>query len=397
MLVYVINRKGIPLMPCSSARARLLLKEGKASVLQRTPFTIRLIHGSSGYVQPITLGVDSGFMNVGLSAVSAGKELYAANVKLRSDIVRLNSKRRMYRQSRRGRKTWYRQPRFDNRKKPGGWLTPSIQHKLESHIKLINQIKAILPIVKTVVEVAAFDIQKIKNPDIGGAGYQNGDQRGFWNVRGYVLYRDGYRCQAPGCNHKDPYLNVHHIESRQTGGDRPGNLITLCKSCHHMHHNGRLSLKVRAPTGYKAETFMTIVRWRLVSQTGSESTFGYITKSRRIDLGLKKSHVNDAFVIAGGTFQNRTEFFTVHQVRKCNRKLFKGGRSHIKNTASREVFGFRQWDKVRLAGKELFIKGRRLSGFFSLSEITGKQVCEASYKKLKLLERASTLLIERSR
>ena len=203
MLVHVINKEGRPLMPCSPAKARLLLKEGNAAVCKRTPFVIRLLHGSSGYVQPVILGVDIGFIHVGLSAVSEKKELYAADVSLRNDIVKLNSERRMYR----------RQPRFDNRKKPEGWLAPSIQHKVDSHIKLIDKVRGILPVSRIVIEVANFDIRKIKNPEIEGNGYQNGEQSGFWNVREYVLYRDGHRCQAPGCSHKDPVLNVHHLVS----------------------------------------------------------------------------------------------------------------------------------------------------------------------------------------
>ena len=73
----------------------------------------------------------------------------------------------------------------------------------------------------------------------------------------------------------------------------------------------------------------------------------------------------------------------------------KGGRSHIRNTAPREIFGFRQWDKVLCAGQELFIKGRRLRGYFALSGLTGKFVKNVNYKNISLIERANTFLIER--
>ena len=395
-MVYVLNKNGRPLMPCSSRKARMLLSAGKAAVVKRTPFVIRLVHGSSGYVQAVTLGVDSGFTHVGLSAVTGTKEVYAADVELRKDLVDLNSERRMYRRNRRNRKTWYRQPRFDNRRKPEGWLAPSIQHKLDSHKKLIGNVKAILPVNQVIIEVAAFDIQKIKNPDIETTGYQNGDQAGFWNVREYVLYRDGHRCQAPKCNGKDKILNVHHIESRKTGGNRPDNLITLCESCHDKHHKGVVRLTIKLSKGFKAETFMSMVRWRLVNETGADPTYGYITKTNRIALGLAKSHVNDGYVIAGGTVQERISPFKIKQVRKCNRKLFKGDRSHIRNTAPRLVKGFQRYDKVSFQGQECFVFGRRSTGCFDLRLLDGTKIhASANAKRIKRLERANTFLVER--
>ncbi|MDR1539428.1 MAG: HNH endonuclease, partial [Clostridiales bacterium] len=95
----------------------------------------------------------------------------------------------------------------------------------------VVNIHKILPIAKTIVEVAAFDIQKIKNPDTSGKDCQQGDQMGFWNAGEYVLFRDGHACHGRR-NCKNPILNVHRIESRKTGGDAPDNLITLCEDCH---------------------------------------------------------------------------------------------------------------------------------------------------------------------
>ena len=216
-------------MPTSPAKARRLLKAGKAKVIKRTPFTIQLIYGSTGYKQPITLGVDTGYKHVGLSAVSDNKELLSSEVKLRTDIVKLLSERKMYRRNRRNR-LWYCEARFLNRikSKKSGWLAPSIQHKLDSHIKAVEFVKSILPVTEITVEAAAFDIQKIKpwraqetalagslalkDPNIQGTGYQNGVQKDFWNVREYVLYRDGHICQH--CGKSNTILNVHHIERK---------------------------------------------------------------------------------------------------------------------------------------------------------------------------------------
>lgn len=400
--IYVLSKRGEPLMPCSPRKARFLLKHGKAIVKTRTPFTIQLTVATGETVQPVTLGVDSGYSVIGLSALTSREELYSSGVQLRTDIVRLNSERRQYRRARRNRKTWYRKPRFLNRKKSEGWLAPSIQHKLDSHIKVINRVKGILPISFINIEVAAFDIQKIKNPDREGIDYQNGVQKGFWNVREYVLYRDGHTCQHCKGKSKDKVLEVHHIVSRQTGGDRPDNLITLCRTCHDNVSKGDLELKLKPSKGFKAETFMSMVRWRLVNTLRNmgnavSHTYGYITKSRRIELKLSKSHINDAFVIAGGNGQIRLPIqHIMRQVRKCNRKLFRGDRSHIRNTAERIIHGFQRFDKVLWRGIECFVFGRRTTGYFDLRKADGTKIhSSVSHKQISLLERAKTLLIQR--
>ena len=329
MLVYVISIDGKPLMPCKAAKARKLLRAGRAKVVKRTPFTIQLNFECENKVQDVKLGVDTGYKNVGLSAVSNTKELFRSEVELRTDIVKLLSERHQYRRTRRNR-LWYRKARFLNRvrTKKNGWLASSVQHRLDSHIKAINFVKSILPITSITVEAAAFDIQKIKNPKISGAEYQNGDQKGFWNVREYVLYRDGHKCQACNGKSKDKILNVHHIESRKIGGDKPDNLITLCESCHKAYHAGKIDLKVKKHKAFKAETVMSILRWKIVNSlrelgNAVNITYGYITKSARIALKLDKSHANDAFCIAGGTEQERTNILQGKYIKRNNRSLEK--------------------------------------------------------------------------
>jgi N6-L-threonylcarbamoyladenine synthase len=401
-VVYVLNMRGKPLMPCKPQKARKLLKHGKAKAVKRTPFTIQLKYATGEAVQPVTLGVDSGFKNIGLSAVSGTQELYAAEIKLRDDMVKLNSERRQYRRARRHRKTWHRKPRFLNRgNKSKGWLAPSIRNKLDAHVKAVNQVKQILPVDRIIIEVAAFDIQKIKTPDIRGEQYQQGEQLGFWNVREYVLHRDGHKCLHCKGKSKDPVLNVHHIESRQIGGDRPDNLMTLCETCHKKHHRGEIKLKIKASNGFKAETFMTMIRWMLVNRlqeagNAVSHTYGHITKHRRIRLKIQKTHANDAFVIAGGNGQTRSPEYTIKQVRKCNRKLFKGIRSHIRNTAPRHIKGFQRFDKVLFKGVECFIFGRRATGYFDLRKLDGAKVhASARSTDCILLESARTFLTER--
>ena len=169
--VFVINQNNKPLMPCKPRKARKLLESGKAKVKHLTPFTIQLIHKTGGNKQPVTLGNDSGYLHVALTARTEKEELLSIDATLRNDMVKLNSERRMYRRTRRSR-LWHREPRFSNRAKEKGWLAPSFQHKLDSHEKLVDFVKSILPITRTITEGANFDIQKIKNPSIFGYQYQ---------------------------------------------------------------------------------------------------------------------------------------------------------------------------------------------------------------------------------
>lgn len=207
-MVYVLNQDGQPLMPTENhAKVRVLLKENKAKVVRRCPFTIQLLYRSTNYTQEISLGVDAGSKHIGISATTKDKVLFEADVELRNDIVSLLSSRRQLRRSRRNRKLRYRKPRFNNRSRKAGWLAPSVQQKVNTHLVVIRKMHEIMPVSKIRVEVASFDIQKIKNPGIKGAEYQQGEQLGFWNVREYVLFRDGHTCQC--CKGKS-YLWIYH-------------------------------------------------------------------------------------------------------------------------------------------------------------------------------------------
>ena len=321
-VVYVLNKKKEPLMPTNQSKARRLLRGKKAKVVKRFPFTIQLLEGTGEVKQEVVVGVDVGYQNVGLSAISKKKELFASEVSLRTDVVKLLSERRMYRSGRRN-KLWYRKPRFNNRSKSSSWLAPSVKGRLDSHIRLVNKISKLLPITKIIVETAKFDIQKINNPEISGSDYQNGVQKDFENVRAYVLFRDNHSCQY--CKKTNIKLIVHHLESRQTGGNRPDNLITLCEKCHGLFHKGKIKLDVKKKIGFKANTWMSIIRKRIMEELKKtfvvEETFGYITKNNRIERKMEKTHVNDAFIIANGNEQKRQNSYLIEQKRKNNRCL----------------------------------------------------------------------------
>jgi len=325
---YVVGKDGNPLDPTKRAgKVRRLLKNGQAKVFRRKPFTIQLLIDTTSYTKIYTLGIDAGYQHVGLSVISEVEEVFSAEVELLAGQVERNEERKSYRRTRRGHLR-YRAPRFDNRKRKEGWLAPSIQHKLDSHFRIIDLLKMILPISNTIIEVASFDTQKILNPDIEGLQYQEGCQKEFYNLREYILHRDGHKCQNPDCKNKDknPILELHHIVFQGKGGsDSPYNLITLCTKCHtSKNHKGFLKDWKPKIKSLKGATFMTSVRWKLVNALECKHTYGYITKSKRIEEKIEKSHANDAFIIAGG-HQNieRCQQFTIKQVRRNNRSLRK--------------------------------------------------------------------------
>ena len=245
--VYVLDRDGSPLMPTfRNGHVRRLLSEGRAVVVRRVPFTVRLTYDPSTHVvQPVTVGVDPGYGTAGISAGTAGRELLCAEVKMREDIVGKISSRRECRRTRRSRKLRHRAPRFDNRKRKEGFIPPSAEALVGGHLRVIGMVCGILPVRRIVLEVAQFDVRRLKDPDVSGEGYMHGETDGFWNTREYVLHRDGHRCRCCGGKSGDRVLEVHHLESRKTGGDSPGNLVTLCRTCHAGYHRGEIGLDLR--------------------------------------------------------------------------------------------------------------------------------------------------------
>ena len=417
-MVYVLNREGKPLMPTIRyGRVRRLLRKGYAVVVDYRPFTIQINYDTPNGVQEVSLGVDAGTKHVGFSATTKKKVLFEAELLLRSDIVEKLSTRREFRRTRRNRKTRYRKVRFLNRtrsKKPG-WLAPSVRQKVESHIYWVARICKFLPIKNITVETAQFDTQLLKAQEQGlplpqGTDYQKGEQLGFSNVREYVLFRDGHKCQCCKGKSKDSKLRVHHIESRKTGGNAPNNLITLCSECHAKYHRGEIKLPntVMRGTSLKDAAVMGIMRKsvfiRLKELFGDAipcyETYGYITKHTRIGAGLPKDHVVDARCISGnpGAESDRHYWF-IRKLRANNRQLHKSsilkGGIRKNNQAPREVHGYRLMDSVEYAGRHCFVNGRRQSGYFSLSDISGKTLAgSVSYKQLNLINHNNSNVME---
>ena len=412
-MVYVLNKEGQPLMPTNRhGKVKHLLKEGKAKVVKRCPFTIQLTYDVKNYTQNVKVKVDEGSKIVGFSAVTPKKEIYSSEVELRNDIVKLLSSRREVRRTRRYYKTRYRAPRFNNRRasKQEGWLSPSTLNKISSHLKEIELLTTILPVIEIIVEVAPFDIQKIKNPDIKGIEYQEGETKGFENVREYVLYRDNHTCQCCKGKSKDEVLQTHHIESRQTGGDAPNNLVTLCKTCHEGYHKGTVTLPktIKRGASFRDAAFMSIMRWAFYNKLKElypnikiKQTYGYITKANRIANNLPKEHRIDALCIESNNgIKPINMYYYKRKVRCHNRqihksKILKGGRRKL-NQAPFEVFGFRLFDKVLYQGQECFIGGRRTRGRFKLIKLDKTIVhTDANVKDLKLIKHTNSYLIEK--
>nr|DAG84665.1 MAG TPA: NinG recombination protein [Caudoviricetes sp.] len=401
-MIYVRSKEGRILMPTERCgKIGYLLRHGKAHVVSRVPFVVQLDYDSTTYTQEVSLGIDAGSKHIGVSASSEKKELLAAQVELRSDIVKLLSTRRELRQTRRNRKTRYRKSRFDNRKKKDGWIAPSVEQKVDSHLKVIRLVHKLLPITKTTIEVGQFDAQKIKNPCINGDEYQQGEQMGFWNVREYVLARDGHKCVHCKGKSKDPILNVHHLESRKTGGNSPSNLVTLCETCHKAYHRGEFDLKIKRGSSLRDAAVMNIMRWAVYERAKEEFgnvhlTYGYITKHTRIKNEIVKTHAADAFCIAKNVHAMRlSSFFMCRCVPRHTRALHvanpkKGGiRRSCIATHKIGKSRFQRYDMVRWKGMDCFIFGST-HGRPILRYIEGLQVANqpsVNIKTIKFLKR----------
>ena len=401
-MVYVLNKQGKPLMPTARhGKVRRLLRDGLAHVARLQPFTIQMDYEVEEYKQAVNLGVNPGSKHVGLSATTEKQELFCAEIELRTDIVKNIASRAELRRGRRFRKTRYRQARFKNRRKPEGWFAPSIRSRIDMHIDAMKMVHDILPISRTIIEIAKFDQQKIDNPEIKEVEYQQGDQLGFRNVREVVLNRDPYKCRHCGGKSKDPKLVVHYLETRLTGGMDPDNLVTLCSTCHEAYHRGELELKIKRAPSKRDMTFTNNIRYeiynRAVKQFGNvDITYGYITKFIRDANRIDKTKGADAFCISGNAGgQRRITYLKCRRVQRHNRVLHvcnpKKGGKRKSQVASHWIGGSRlqKYDVVRWNGIKCFIYGSS-AGRLYLKDIDGKLVtptATVNTKQVKFVSR----------
>ena len=405
MLVYVISQDGKPLMPTTPARARKMLRDGKAKCIKRTPFTIKLLYQTTTYTQPITLGVDTGSSHIGSAAIdNKGNVVYLSEVEIRNDVSDKMKQRTKYRRNRRNRKTRYRPARWLNRKNSikTGRFSPTMVSKLHSHKKEILFAKSLLPISDVILETATFNPHALKNPAVlkNKWLYQRGTNYGFANTKAFVLDRDSYTCRHCKGKSKDSRLEVHHIIFRSNGGsDEKENLITLCKTCHDKVHSGEIKLHGGKVKGQlKHATQMNSIRKQLLLQNPEvHETFGFITKEHRQFMGLPKEHYYDAVAIAN---LNNLEKYGMLSVdvktpllrKKCvsdgDYQQTKGVRSEQPIQTSK-IMGFRKFDKVEYAGQEFFIKGRMSTGYAILMGINGVKIPLKPIPKFDRMKRLS--------
>ncbi len=414
-LVYVVNKNEKPLMPCKASKAKKLLKNEKAEVFEYEPFTIKLKFGASGYKNKVVLGIDTGSSNIGIAAVCGNRVLFQAEAKTKTSlIVDRMTKRASYRRTRRNRKTRYRKPRFDNRKRKDGWLPPSIQENVEMHIKMIKMVNKILPVTKIIIETAQFDTHALKEGKykLNNFEYQKGPLYKEENLKMYIRKRDKYLCQMPKCKEEKGVLECHHIIPRRKGGtNKPENLILLCEKCHK---------KITGKEEQFIDIFYSITKGKRINtkdfartQAGKtkivelaktiapvEQTIGAITKVDRKKIGLPKTHYNDAVAIAsqGRKIKTLNYYYKFVNKGRGQYQLRKGIRSQmIAQSPEREIEGFKRWDKVKVidTGEIGFINRKRTSGQFGISDIEGKTIYGSkTFRKLKKISSGKSILCE---
>ena len=381
-------------MPTTQHNGKQLLKEGKATVVKRCPFTIQLNYATGEATQLIKLGMDIGFTNIGFSAKTDKLEVISGTLRLRKDVSKKLEEKRIYRRTRRGR-LGHRPPRFNNRTRPEEWLAPSTQHRQDSHIRLVEILETLLPISYKRVEVANFDTQKMQYPEITGVAYQQGTLQGY-EVREYLLEKWGRKCSY--CGKTNIPLEVEHIVPKSRGGtDRMSNLTISCRKCNlekgtqTAEEFGYPNLQHQAKQLLKAPSGLNTIRQRIVEQLGAEHTYGYVTKYQRNKLGLEKSHVNDAFVIAGGTDQERCRPYEVMQVRRNNRSI-QTNRKGYKRAIRKNHYALQPYDLVKYNNRMYKVKGVHCYGKRVILENPKGKNPSVVIKKVELIKYGKGLL-----
>lgn len=347
--VFVIDNDNKPCNPILEGYAGKLLRTKRAIIVNHEPLVIKR---TDGYIatkedrNKITLKVDTGFENIGFSVSDYEHEYISGQVKLLNGISDRLVTRRGYRSQRRSRLRYRKNKNIDYKiinnptYKNGnedGWLAPTITHKIDSHVRLINKIALWIPIDNVIVEMASFDIQEIKatlsGKNISGIEYQNGEMYGFENAKQYVRVRDGYTCQickAKSTDKKHVVIEVHHITPRSRGGsDKPDNMICLCHSCHKKVHSNNNDNELfrelqsrRIVNTYKDATFMNTMRWelynRLKGKYNVSMSYGFITRMNRNKAGLKKYHYTDAVCIKYFNDITLTKSIYLVEQKRCN-------------------------------------------------------------------------------
>ncbi len=403
MKVCVLSQEGTPLMPTTPRRARVWLEAKRARVVRRDPFTIRLRFATKVHVQAARVGVDIGSKDVGIAATTNGEVVFQAQVHLRDDITEKLRQRRQHRRNRRAHKTRYREARYANRRRPDGWLPPSLHSKAEATVKAVGFITSLVPIGQVTVEVGSFDTQRMQNPDIAGIEYQQGELEGYL-LREYLLEKFERRCVY--CGAQEVPLEIDHVLPKARGGsNRVANLTIACHPCNQRKGQqtaaefGFPDVQAQAGGRLKDAAHVSSLKSRVVhdlqaifGESQVSITYGYETKYKRIQvLDLPKSHTNDAVAIACEMGEVVKPLEIVHLLRCLGRgqyQRFNGLSSSHKCWAPRKVRGFKLYELVKVKGQVGYIAGRREKGAFVIKDVTsGKKLVEVTPHKLGRLAR----------
>lgn len=345
-VVYVLNKNGNPLMPTTRCgHVRLLLKSGKAVVVKQVPFTIKLKYQTQGEKQRIILGIDPGRTNIGVCAVTeSGESLFSANMKTNNaDVPKRMQERLMYRRNSRNGERKRRQrrarkcdtifkdgktrerllpgcskpitnlyiknseARFNNRKRPSGWLTPTARHLLEVTINGIKKVQQSLPIADIVIEVNRFAFMAMDDPRIKKWQYQRGPLYGYGSIFDAVAAQQDGHCIF--CDHSIEHC--HHVVPKHKGGSNTlANYVGLCANHHALVHTNEkwaedlAAVKAGMNKKYHALSVLNQIMPYLLERISElfpshvYVTEGCSTKAFRDEHGVAKDHYLDAYCIA---------------------------------------------------------------------------------------------------
>ncbi len=330
--VFVIDTNKQQLNPVTPKQARRLLEKGKAAVFRMYPFTLILKTAiKNPEIRPLTLKLDPGSKFTGIALLDGENVIWAAELEHRGyQIKEALLSRRQLRSNRRSRKTQYRKPRFDNRKRKEGWLPPSLEHRILTSETWVKRLMRYAPITKLWIEKVRFDMQQMQNPEISGVEYQQGELQGY-QVREYLLEKWGRECTY--CGKKDVPLQIEHIKPRSKGGsDRVSNLCLACEKCNQKKGNSPVEeflknkpdllkmIKSKAKQSLKDAAVLNATRNKLVKVLSellpTKTATGAQTKYNRTRLNLQKHHWVDAACV--GDIDN-IKLLTNQPLRiKCN-------------------------------------------------------------------------------
>lgn len=320
LYAFVLNPDRTPSDMVHPSDARRLLNEGKAAVFKRFPFTL-ILKEAIAPTQEYRIKIDPGSKVTGFALLCGDRVVWAAELTHRGLVIkkRLES-RAAIRRNRRSRKTRYRAPRFDNRKRGDKWLPPSLMSRVYNTLTWVHRIQASCNLTAISLEWVKFDMQKMQNPEISGIEYQRGELFGY-EVRAYLQEKFRHRCAY--CDAPDWQVgvefNIDHIIPRSKyGSDRVSNLAWCCRTCNEKKGNkmpseikGKFGDRVqnvvkraKAPLRDAAAVNATrkILYWRLRDLNLSvEAASGGTTKFNRAKIGVPKAHWIDAACVGRST------------------------------------------------------------------------------------------------